>query len=198
MNGKGGTRRRILALLAAAALAGCSYVKPMSPTLKKAVAARDTIYVLPGKTHFSTVGLLFERPDSARMREVQAHADRILPEEVRRAFPAATVIPVSPGGEDSIQALAGGATVISWEIEGFKRTTPRQVVSEIVNVLFMVPTFSLNLAYPIHTTSNVYLKVRKPGAAKVVKLKHRDVTDASALEDLRFQIRILLDPDAQA
>ena len=58
----------------------------------------------------------------------------------------------------------------------------------------MVPTLGLSLGYPIQTTSDVQLKVRRPGAAKSILLKHRDIAQAYDERDLRFQIRILLDP----
>lgn len=191
---------RISIALAAAGLmlAGCSYVKPMSQDLRKEVAGKDTIYVMPGKSQFTVRGFLFIARDTARMQEIRDRADEVLPDEIRRAFPAAVVIQVPRGGEDSVLSIAGGATVIGCEVIGFMRTPGREVASEILNVLFMVPTFALNLGYPLATSSDVYLKVKRPGASKVIRLKHRDQVNAFDPEDLRFQIRVLLDTDHRA
>jgi hypothetical protein len=191
--------KRTLALFfAAPLLAACSYVKPMSPGLRKAVAARDTVYVMPAKSFYAVRGFLQSPPDSARMQDIRDAADEVLPDEIRRAFPGSTVILAARGSEDSVYGIAGGATVVSCEVIGFERTLWRETASEFLNVLFMIPTFGMNLGYPLSTTSEVFLKIRKPGATKVVKLKHRDQVKAFDPEDLRFQIRVLLDPDYRA
>lgn len=182
------------ACIAACLGAGCSYVKPMSPALRKAVSARDTVYVLPAKSEFRVVGFFSSPVDSAWTRKIGEDAGDILAEEVGKVFPSATVLRVAPGDEARVMDSPGGATVIGCEVRGFQRTLPRHIASEALNVIFMVPTFALNLGFPINTTSNVYLKVRKPGAAKSVRLKHRDEVHAYDERDLRFQIRILLDP----
>lgn len=185
------------ALLAAWMAAGCSYVKPMSPALRKAVTARDTIYVLPPKAEYRVKGFFTKPVDAERSRRIGETAGKVLAEEAGKVFPSATVVRVADGDAERVLAEADGATVIACEVKGFQRTLPREIVSETLNVLLMVPTFSLSMGYPIQTTSNVYLKVRRPGAAKAVKLKHRDIAQAYDERDLRFQIRILLDPDWQ-
>lgn len=180
--------------LLASALAGCSYVKPMTPKLKQAMSGSDTIYVMPAKAEYRVKGFFTRRVDSAGTRRLSADASDILYEELGKVFPAATVIPVARGTEDSVLAEAGGVTVVTCDVKGFRRTVPREVVSETLDLLLMVPTFAMNLAFPIQPTSQVDIKVRKPGATKVVRLKHHDDVKPTDLEDLRFQIRILLEP----
>lgn len=186
------------AVLAAACLAaGCTYVKPMSPKLRQAVAGRDTIYVLPPRAEYRVKGFFASPVDAERSRRIGEAAGQLLAEEAGKVFPSATVLRVAGSDAERVLAEAAGATVIACEVKGFHRTLPREIVSEALNVLLMVPTFSLSLGYPVQTTSNIYLKVRRPGAAKSVKLTHRDNADAYDERDLRFQIRILLDPDYQ-
>jgi hypothetical protein len=192
------SRMAIASAAAGILLAGCSYVKTMPSTLRKEVAGRDTIYVMPGKSRYETQGIFFSSEDSARAQEVRDAADDILPEEIRRVFPSAVVIPVPKGGEDSVLDLAGNATVIGCEVVGFTRSPEMEAIAQVAGVLFMIPTFGLNLGFPFETSSEVYLKVKRPGASKVIRLKHRDQVNAYDREDLRFQIRVMLDPDYRA
>jgi hypothetical protein len=185
-----------LFLAAAAALLGmgCSYVKPMPRALDKAIRARDTIYLLPVRAEYRVKGFFSRAVDTARTRKLRLEAEAILLDEARKVFPAAVLVPVPPDSADEVRHAAVQATLIDCEVRAFRRTAPREAVSEILDVLFMIPTFSLNLAYPVQTTSKVYMKVRRPGARKVALLKHKDDADALDPRDLRFQIRILLDP----
>ncbi len=185
------------ALLSALLAAGCSYVKPMSPALRKSVAAKDTIFVLPPKAEYRVKGFFSKPVDADRSRRIGEAAGKLLAEEAGKVFPKAVVVRVAEGDAERVVAEAAGATVIACEVQGFQRTLPREIVSEALNVILMVPTFSLSLGYPVQTTSNVYLTVRKPGAAKAVRLKHRDIAQAYDESDLRFQIRLLLDPGYQ-
>lgn len=186
----------ILALCASALLAaGCTYVKPMPKALDAAIRGRDTIYLLPVRAEYRVKGFFTRAVDSAESRRLRLEAGAILADEVRKVYPAAIIVAVPADSADEVRVSAAQATLIDCEVRGFRRTLPREVVSEILNVALMIPTFSLNMAYPVQPTSRVFLKVRRPGSRKVALLKHRDDADARDPGDLRFQIRILLDPD---
>jgi hypothetical protein len=187
----------LLALAASAVLlaSGCTYVKPMPKALDTAIRARDTIYLLPVRAEFRVKGFFGRAVDSAESLRLRLEAGAILADEVRKVFPAAVIVAVPPDSADEVRQGASQATQIGLEVRGFRRTVPREVVSEVLDALLMIPTFSLNLAYPMQPTSKVLLKVRRPGSRKVALLKHRDDADARDARDLRFQIRILLDPD---
>lgn len=183
------------ALMAALLVPGCTYVKPMPKVVDAAIRAKDTIYLLPVRAEFKVKGFFTRAVDSAGTRNLRLEAESILADEVRKVFPAAVLVAVPADSVDELRQAATQATLIDCEVRAFKRTVPREAVSEVLNVVFMIPTFSLNMAYPMQTTSKVYLKVRRPGARKAVLLKHKDNADALDPRDLRFQIRILLDPD---
>jgi hypothetical protein len=182
---------RLAALLALLALAlaasGCSYVTAMSPQVKRKAAA-DTLYVRPVRAAFVHKGFIFNAPDTARIGLIERSADEILLQELRRAFPAAAVLPASAGLDTS------RAVVVACRVKGFRRTIPREVASEFIDVLELITSFGLSEAYPLLTTSNVYLEIRNPALPKPLKMKHRDMVAAYDREDLRFQIRKILDP----
>jgi hypothetical protein len=184
-----------LAALLALSTAGCSYVKPMPKALETAIRTRDTIFVLPVRAEYRVKGFFTRAVDSSETRKLRLEAEAILVDEMRKVFPAAILVTVPADSVDEVKQAATQATLIYCEVRGFRRTLPREVVSEVLNVLFMVPTFSLNMAYPVQTTSRVYLKVRRPGSRKLALLKHKDDADALDPRDLRYQIRILLDPE---
>jgi hypothetical protein len=183
------------AALAALLVSGCTYVKPMPKALDTAIRARDTLYLLPVRAEYRVKGFFSRAVDSAESLRLRLEAGAILAEEARKVFPAAVIVAVPPDSADEVRQAASQATLLDLEVRGFRRTVPREVVSEVLDVILMIPTFSLNLAYPMQPTSRVLLKVRRPGSRKVALLKHRDDADARDARDLRFQIRILLDPD---
>lgn len=178
--------------LAAVLFLGCSYVKPMPKALKKSFAAGDTIYILPAQASYSVKGFILSRSDSARAAQIRNAADAILAEEVQRAFPETPVKRIE--SESALPSSGSDYAVLKCRVKGFRRTVPREVASELLNVALMIPTFALNLGYPIQTTSSVYLEVKKPGKPKTVYLKHRDMLAAYERENLHFQIRKILDP----
>ena len=183
-----------LAFLAAFLASACTYVKPMPEALDKSIRTRDTIYLLPVRAEFRVKGFFTRAVDSSETRKLRLEAGAILADEARKVFPAAVIVAVPADSVEEVRSGAAQATLIDCEVRGFRRTVPREVVSEVLNVILMVPTFSLNMAYPMQPTSRVVLKVRRPGSRKVALLKHRDDADALDPRDLRFQIRILLDP----
>lgn len=178
--------------LAAALLMGCSYVKPMPKKLKQSFAAGDTIYVLPAQASYSVKGFILSRSDSTRAAQIRGSADVILAEELERAFPESPIKRIE--SESALASAGSNSAVLRCRIKGFRRTLPREIASEFLDVVFMIPTFALNLGYPIQTTSSVYLEIKKPGMPKTVYLKHRDMVSAHEREDLHFQIRKILDP----
>src|SRR6185369_6497264 len=111
----------------------------------------------------------------------------ILFDELQKAFPTATLKTADASMPDS-----GRFTMVSCNVKGYRRTVPRQVVSEAINVVEMVTSFGLSMAFPITTTSTVYLEIKNPALAEPVYLKHRDEVNAYDREDLRFQIRKML------
>lgn len=181
--------------MAALLVPGCTYVKPMPKALDTAIRARDTIYLLPVRAEFRVKGFFSRAVDSAATQRLRLEAAAILADEARKVFPAAEIVAVPADSADELKEAATQATFIDCEVRAFRRTVPREAVSEVLNVILMIPTFSLNLAYPMQTTSKVYLKVRRPGSRKAALLKHKDNADALDPDDLRYQIRILLDPD---
>jgi hypothetical protein len=182
---------KILPLLACLFL-GCSYVKPMPKSTKASLGAKDTIYVMPSRATFLVKGFVFNKSDSAKSERIRLSADAILWDELARAFPAATLKKLDPGADSA--RTPGGSPVVSCSVKAFRRTLPREIVSETLNVIFMIPTFAFNMGYPIQTTSSVYIKIDNNGSRRIVSLKHRDMLDANDEGDLHFQIRKILEP----
>lgn len=184
-------RIEFLAVVGAVLLMGCSYVKPMPKALKKSFSAADTIYVLPAQASYSVKGFIFKRSDSSMVAQIRNSADSILSEELARAFPATTIRRID--SDSAFASIGGNSALLTCKVKGFTRTLPREITSEFLNVLFLVPTFALNMGYPIQTTSSVYIEIKKPGERKSVRMKHRDMLASNDREDLHFQIRKILD-----
>jgi hypothetical protein len=181
-----------LGFLISTLLAGCSYVKPIPRSLKATLKKSDTLYLLPVRARYVEMGFFLRKVDSARTRLIEKNAEAILSEELHRAFPAAILRRL-----DGVSALAknpDNAFLIECHVKSFGRTPPREAVSEAINVLLMVPTFAMNMGFPLQTTSNVYIEIKKGGSGKPVLLKHRDMVDAFDDDDMRFQIRKILEP----
>lgn len=190
-------RHTVNAALAALFLMSCSYVKPMSKKAAKTLRASDTLYVLPVAVEFETRGFFLDTPDPAESRRLSEEASAILEQELQQAFPRSVVKRVEVADAEAVAASPAGV-LVRCEIRAFRRTLPRQIVSEALNVLFMVPTMMTYVAFPIEPTCKVHVEFRKAGAAKPIRLKHRDDVQPANLEDLRFQIRAILNPDKRA
>lgn len=174
--------------LLAALLCGCSYVRTLGPRLKTKMAEADTLYVVPARVSYVSKGFLLTRADSARIKAVEKSAEEILPGELERIFPGARIKEVAPGEVDTSRATTVGLTV-----KAFRRTLPREIASEAIDIVMMIPTYGMNMGFPWFTTSDVYLEIRNPSLAKPTRLKNRDMLSADDREDLRYQIRRMLD-----
>ena len=109
--------------------------------------------------------------------------------ELMRILPGTPVV----RADTTNPALAQGIRV-RVEARAFRRTLPRQILSDVSDVILMVPTFGRNMASPILPASRVKLQVFRPDKRRPVKAYHEDEVDADDLPQLLFQVRKILSP----
>jgi hypothetical protein len=179
------------ALFAGAALlaTGCGSVKSLPAREKNRIARADTVYVLPAVARYSTKGLLFKRTDSARTERLRARLDSAVLPELARLLPGTAVV---AGDPDDPKVLEGVTVTI--RAQAFRRTLPRQILSDVSDVVLMIPTFGRNMASPILPSSRLRLEVRVPAARRATRLYHEDEVEADDPAQLLFQVRKVLDP----
>lgn len=170
-------------------VAGCGGVKPLPPKTRNAIARADTVYVLPSIARYSTKGLVLNRTDSVRTERLRARLDSMLLPELARLLPGTAVV----AGDTNDPRVHQGVTV-RLRAKAFRRTLPRQILSDVSDVVLMIPTFGRNMASPILPASTLRLEVVRPEARRVPKLYHEDEVDADDPAQLIFQVRKLLDP----
>jgi hypothetical protein len=187
------TDRRIMEVasfvLATLALSGCAGVKPLSRPERDGLARFDTVYVLPSVARYTTKGFVFNRIDRLRTERLQARLDSLLPAELQRALPGAVIL---RGDGDDLRVQESAR--VRLRAAAFRRTLPRQVASDITDIVLMVPTFGRSMARPMNPASKVRLEVVRPGARRAAKAYHEDEVNADDLREIVFQVRKLLDP----
>ena len=169
---------------------GCGTVKPMPPAVRKSLMRADTVYVLPSIARYSTKGLVFNRTDSLRTERLRARLDSMLLPELARLLPGTVVM-----AGDSSDPKVRESMRVRLRAKAFRRTLPRQALSDVSDVVLMIPTFGRNMATPILPASTLRLEVTGPVKRRRKTMHHEDEVDAEDPAQLLFQVRKVLDPD---
>lgn len=173
---------------AAMLVTGCGSVRPMETSTRAAISRADTVYVLPSAARYRTKGVVFSRLDSVRTERLRARLDSLAVPELARLLPAVVVTRAAADDPEALQRVH-----VRFEAIAFRRTLPRQILSDVTDLALFVPTFGRNLGKPILPSSRLYLEVVRPGR-RPGEFRHEDEVEADDLEQLLFQVRKVLDP----
>lgn len=186
-------------------LAGCAMLPPpvtaaspkakVAKAMEKALAERDTVYLMPTQVEYEKRGLWFPREDSLVNRRIGEEADRQLLTLMRDYWQKEIVLVQDPVQQSEILRDADKVYFQLW-INGFSRTPIRNALSEIKSFLLLGPTLGYNMNSPINTSSDMIFLMRKGGAKSKILFKQKDEDDLDPANpaDLSWQVHRMVNP----
>lgn len=198
-------RAWVLLALAAMGLSGCGLLPPpitaaspkanVARAIEKALAQRDTVFLLPTQVEYERRGLWFPQEDTLVNRRIGEEADRQLLTLMREYWQKEIVLVQDPVQQSQIMGDAEQVYFQLW-IDGFSRTPTRNVLAGLKTFLLMGPTLGYNMNSSINTSSDMMFMMRRGGskAKTIFKQKDEDDLDPADPSDLSWQVHRMVNP----
>jgi hypothetical protein len=188
-----------------AVISGCGMLPPpitasspkanVARAIERALAQRDTVYLLPTQVEYEKRGLWLPREDTVVNRRIGEEADRQLLNLMREYWQKEVVLVQDPVQQSQIMGDAEQVYFQLW-VDGFSRTPVRNVLAGLKTFLLMGPTLGYNMNSSINTSSDMIFMMRKggPKAKTLFKQKDEDDLDPADPSDLSWQVHRMVNP----